>query len=206
MTVTISPAFLLDVRSGEPVEAELWDSITDRQIRDWEEQWVPARNDGLRCLERQHWPQDSHWDWRKKASAMQGLLAFPGFSIMCNGATQGLMFVERTLHRCQLPQQAGKNLIYVEFLETAPWNRKELFDPPSYKGVGTLLIRAAVELSREEDFKGRIGLHSLPQANDWYMNVCGMTNLGPDVQKQKLHYFEMTTAQAEAFITKGNPS
>lgn len=211
MTISISPTFLLEVQIGEPVEAELWDAITEQQLADWEGEWVPELFNAVQRLRRagvgrQHWPQSRHWNWRQKNSVMQSLLATPGFCVMCSGVTQGLMYVERTVHRCQIQEQAGKNLVYVEFLENAPWNRKELFDPPRYRGVGSILIRAAIELSREEGFKGRIGLHSLPQAEHWYAGTCGMTDLGVDPQKQNLRYFEMTSAQAEAFIEKGKLS
>lgn len=81
---------------------------------------------------------------------MQSLLAAPAFSVMCGGVTQGMMYSELVAHRCRLPSQRNQHLVYVEFLETAPWNRRELlFDPPRFKGVGSVLIRAAIELSRE---------------------------------------------------------
>ncbi len=92
----------------------------------------------------------------------------------------------------------------MEYLENAPWNRKELlFDPPRYRGVGTILIGAAIDLSKSEGFKGRLGLHSLPQSNRFYANTCGMTDMGVDASYQNLSYFEMTPEQAEAFIEKG---
>jgi hypothetical protein len=65
------------------------------------------------------------------------------------------------------------------------------------------MIRAAIALSEELEFKGRIGLHSLPQANSFYANTCGMSDLGMDADYQNLRYFEMTPEQAEAFIAKG---
>lgn len=209
MTIIISPAFLLDVERNEAVDAELWDSITEKQLTDWEVEWLPELHSAVQRLHhagvaRQHWPQSRHWNWRKKVNVMQGLLATPGFSVMCGGVTQGMMFVDLSTHRCQLPEQTGKHLVYVEFLENAPWNRKELmFDPPRYRGIGSLLMLAAIELSKAEGFKGRLGLHSLPQANDWYANSCGMTDLGIDQSKEGLRYFEMTEVQAEAFIAKG---
>ena len=49
----------------------------------------------------------------------------------------------------------------------------------------------------------RIGLHSLPQANGFYANTCGMTDLGADLDHRGLRYFEMTPEQAQAFIAKG---
>jgi hypothetical protein len=209
MTATVSPIFLLNVQTGQPDAAELWDAITDHQIADWEAEWVPALLDSLQRLHRAgvhraHWPQSRHWDWRRKTQAIQGMLAYPGFSVMCQGMTQGLMLVNAATKRCQLVSQKGKNLVYVWFVENAPWNRKELFDPPRYGGVGSILIRAAIELSKQEEFKGRIGLHSLPQANGFYANACGMTDMGVDPDnKEGLRYFEMTPEQAEAFIKKG---
>jgi hypothetical protein len=133
------------------------------------------------------------------------MLGHPGFSIVCEDITQGMMILDTTSKRCRIEVQNGGHLAYVEFLETAPWNRPELlFDPPRFRGIGTLLIRAAIELSKEHEFKGRIGLHSLPQANSFYANTCGMMDLGPDPSYENLRYFEMTPEQAEAFIEKGS--
>jgi hypothetical protein len=65
--------------------------------------------------------------------------------------------------------------------------------------VGKVLLQAAIAMSDEEGFKGRIGLHSLPQAETFYSNI-GMTNCGIDVSYENLRYFEMTPEQAAAFI------
>lgn len=79
---------------------------------------------------------------------------------------------------------------------------KGTFRPAALSGVGSILMHAIVELSKEQEFKGRVGLHSLPQANSFYANTCGMTDLEIDPAKEGLHYFEMTPEQAEAFIAK----
>ena len=210
MSVTVSPIALFNVANGTSEDAELWDAITERQLADWEAEWVPELFQAVRRLNsagvaRSAWPQNRHWDWRRKTEALQGMLAHPGFSIVCAGVTQGMMLMDTTMKRCRIPTQSGKNLVYVEFIESAPWNRAELlFNPPRYRGIGTVLIRAAIELSKSEDFKGRIGLHSLPQANSFYANTCGMTDLGIDQAYQGLRYFEMTPEEAEAFINRGN--
>jgi len=209
MTVTVSPIYLFDVQRGEAAAAELWDAITERQLADWEAEWLPELFSAVQRLhragvERRLWPQSRQWDWRRKVKVLQGLLAYPGFSIVCGGVTQGMMIVDTTKKRCRIDTQNGQHLVYVEFVENAPWNRPELVDPPRYRGVGSILIRAAIALSQEEEFKGRIGLHSLPQANGFYANTCGMTDLGVDPEYEGLRYFEMTPEQAEAFITKGN--
>jgi hypothetical protein len=208
MTVTVSPVFLLAVATGKPEPAELLDAITEKQLADWEAEWLPKLFEAVQRLhragiQRAHWPQSRHWDWRRKAAALQGMLANPGFSIVCGGVTQGMMLVDVIAKRCRIKDQVGKNLVFVSFVENAPWNRPELFNPPRYRGVGSVLMRAAVQLSKEQEFKGRLGLHSLPQANGFYANTCGMTDLGPDADYQDLRYFEMTPEQAEAFIEKG---
>jgi hypothetical protein len=107
-----------------------------------------------------------------------------------------------TIKRCRLPQQMNKHLVYVEYLEVAPWNRRAVTNAPRYKGVGTVLMAAAIQLSLDEGNNGRIGLHSLPQADTFYRDVCQMTDLGPDATypSYPLRYFEMTAEQASAFM------
>ena len=209
MTVTVSSVHLFNVARGEPEPAELWDAITEQQLADWEREWEPASLKAVQRLsragvERKNWPQSRHWNWRKKVVALQGMLAYPGFSIVCDGLTQGMMIVDTVKKRCRLDSQKGQHLVYLKFVETAPWNRGELFDPPRYRGIGSILIRAAVTLSEESEFHGRIGLHSLPQANGFYANTCGMTDLGADPNYEGLRYFEMTPEQARAFVAKGD--
>jgi len=61
------------------------------------------------------------------------------------------------------------------------------------------MLAAAIQLSLDEGFRGRIGLHSLPQAEAYYAHI-GMASLGPDRNKQDLVYFEMTPQLAAAFL------
>src|SRR5258706_1341 len=82
---------------------------------------------------------------------------------------------------------------------TALWNRFRLVPEPQFKGIGRLLLAAAISLSVSEEFAGRIGLHALPQAESWYRDVCGMTDLGID--GTGMRYFEMTEAQAQTFVS-----
>ena len=56
-------------------------------------------------------------------------------------------------------------------------------------------------MSRQSGFAGRVGLHSLPQAEPFYRDVCGMTDLGEDPNEYDLRYFEMTEAQAARFLS-----
>jgi hypothetical protein len=207
--VEVSRAYLLDGATGQMVDAQLWDAITGRQLSDWENEWMPALQMTIERIRRaglghEQLPQSSHWDWRRKVEHFRDLLANPSFSVMCQDMTQGMMILD-TLRGARLVSQHRKPVIYVEYLENAPWNRRhQPGDQPRFCGVGSLLMRAAIELSIEEGFKGRVGLHALPQSIPFYVNHCGMVDLGADASYQNLRYLELTPEQADAFITKGN--
>ena len=196
------PVFLKDRRTGDVVDAKLVETIDETHLRAVETEWMPILLRRLVDLVDQNrpradWPQSSHWNWRAKIDRIKSLLAFRTFALMCDGQLQGLMQIN-TAHVCRLPEQAGKHLAYVDYVESAPWNRVEVVADPRFSGVGTVMIRAAIEVSREEGFQGRIGLHSLPRSEPFYAR-CGMSDLGIDGNYENLKYFEMTPTQATAF-------
>ena len=83
MTVRVRQVYLGNVERGEPESAELWDAVTEQQLTDWEHAWMPELLKAIKRLERtgverRHWPQSRHWDWRKKVEAIRGKLASPG--------------------------------------------------------------------------------------------------------------------------------
>ena len=151
-------------------------------------------------IPKNQWPQHRHWDWRQKQEASELYLAYRMFGIECNSDMQGLMLATTAGKRARIDSQHGKPLIYVHFLAAAPWNLASVVDEPRYSGVGGILLATAIHLSLEEEFQGRVSLHSLPQADSWYRNACGMTDLGPDATTQNLRYFEMTPQLAAGFL------
>jgi hypothetical protein len=213
MTVLIGSAPLRELASGKVARAEVYDGISASHLSDWETKWRPiilstqARLTAQEMPRAAH-PQSSHWDWNKKAAALRMLLAYRTFAVTCGGNTQGLMVVETTQHRSRLPDykgRVGRGLVYVEFLEAAPWNRPEHVQSPKYRGVGRLLLTTAIQLSLDEEFRGRIGLHSLPQSEPYYRDIVNMRDLGPDENYQgQLRYFEFDEAGAQAFIQGGS--
>ena len=194
------------VATGELVEADLFDSITDEHLDAWRNTWLPeVKAAKQRLLDARlpaaQWPLDLHWEWDAKvAVARATFLAQKTFGLVCGGELQGLMLVNLT-KTGRIPTQVRKELVYVEFLSTAPWNRKELACTPRYRGVGRALILAAVELSVQEEFRGRIALHSLPQADEFYRVKCGLTPLGKDPKYENLTYFEISPEHAQIFRT-----
>lgn len=199
MTGSGSPVFLLDTSTDDAVEAELLCEVLDCHINDWHGLWQPeiAR---IRCdladrgIPRAQWPQSAHWNWARKIDEVDGILGFRSFCVTVSGVTQGLMRTDLTQF-ARIDGQRGQQLVYVDYLEVAPWNKSYAGSPVRFRGVGTALMAAAYELSLEEGFKGRIGLHSLPQSDRFYQHL-EMTDLGPDPKRQNLRYFEMTPQQA----------
>ena len=147
--------------------------------------------------------QDGHWQWDKKWNALHVDLSKVFFAVECDSAAQALMIVDNSKYQCRHDDQSGSGLIYIEFVAVAPWNRGALVENPTYAGLGKILVGTAVSLSIEEEFAGRIGLHSLPQSRGFYENVCGMIDFGPDANKEGLTYFEMSAIQASAYLGNG---
>jgi hypothetical protein len=200
MSLSQTQIFLVDGRTNELCEAVLCEGIQDKHLNDFENTWRPWLDKAFvqnPMLPRQ---ESRHWDWRKKVGYIKGLLAYPTFAIECIGQTQGLMIVDTTTHQCRLIGQSKKPLVYVEYIETAPWNRSSLTNPPKFRGVGSIMISVAIQLSKNEGYDGRIGLHSLPQSEIWYSQKCKMVDLGKDAQKLNLRYFEMTSEHSNLFL------
>ena len=187
------------------VEAELVDELSKDDLVRAHLDWAPVRLEALKRLReaKRPWPEHWHWDWSKKAD-MLDLLAYRCMGIEQAGRMQGLMMLSTLAVKGRLPAQAGKAVLYIEFLESAPWNLRDLTGTPQFLGVGVRLLEAAVEFSEEEGFGGRIGLHSLPQSEAFYRKY--MTDLGPDsTQSQGLRYFEMSAQQVRYFLEGRKP-
>jgi hypothetical protein len=194
---------LEDRHSGQFVPARLIERIDVNYARHADDLWrtfeaaevAQATARGVVLPPQQH----SHWRWEKKVTIVGHLLPYPTLAVECNGDPQGLMLLETDGKFAEAPGQSGKPLVYVVFLATAPWNLPTVVKRPRFRGVGTGLMRAAIEVSIDLDFKGRIGLHSLHQSESYY-EALGMTALGRDPKKENLNYYEMTPEQATAFL------
>jgi hypothetical protein len=160
-----------------------------------------------RKVPRVDWPQSLHWDWSDKSEELARLEA-AGFGIVCQRRWQGVMLTKTASHVARLAGDKGKPIVYVDYLEIAPWNWKipEISRLGEYRGVGSVLFGRAVKQSEEEGFHGRVGLHALPQAERFYEEGCGMTPVGRDAKKQNLLYFELSREQAARHLSEGGRS
>lgn len=181
-----SPVFLRDVATGGVVTGELVFGIELPHLLDWHNAWQPALGAIKAALRdqkvpRSKWPQSGHWQWPDKVAEGEDILGFQTFCVTAKGMTQAMMRVDVATKESRLESSEGKPLVYVDYLEVAPWNQSFAGTPKVFGGAGTILLVAAAALSFEQGFKGRVGLHSLPQSESFYQKM-DMIDFGPDAE------------------------
>lgn len=206
------PIQILELSTGAFVGAELTDEVTmDHFIetqRDWRPMVVAAtKSMVLRGVDPNQQPRHWHWNWENKEIQLKQFgIGFYG--IEYTGQLQGLMKVDLAKHAARIPTQTGEGLAYIDYLEVAPWNIREiaseLGQEQRFGVVGVNLYAAAVLLSKEAGFEGRVSLHSLPhpKTEQFYQKTCRMLPLQRDKAKEDLLYLETTPELAELFLTE----
>ena len=139
--------------------------------------------------------QDSHWNWVGKAMQLNNP-DYLWFSLESNGQVEAIIVV----YHPQKSRIISDDIYYIDYLAVAPWNRVVGNASRKFKGLGPTLIKEAgkyigVNLSYGYSFS----LHSLPQASGFYTRI-GMTDFGPDVSKDNMHYFEIQEQIAKDFV------
>lgn len=206
------PVQILELSTGAFVDAELSDEVTmDHFIetqRDWRPMVVAAtKSMVLRGVDSKLQPRHWRWNWENKEVQLKQFgVSFYGIEYA--GQLQGLMKVDLAKHSARIPTQTGEGVAYVDYLEVAPWNIREiaseLGQEQRFGVVGVNLYAAAVLLSQEAGFEGRVGLHSLPhpKTEQFYQKTCRMLPLQRDKAKEDLLYLETTPELAELFLTE----
>jgi hypothetical protein len=171
--------------ASRSIVAEVVDRITQKALAQ-AEQWKP--------ILAAHAEGDSEWDWRRflgesSLSQASGTGRYQNYSLWALEELQGLMILEvsgaahPTRHQ-RLPQ------VYVEYLSVAPDNRPNMRSPRKIMGCGSALLGTAFKVSRRLAWQGRVGLHSLPGAVNFYKGH-GFVDLGPDRSEEGLNYMEI---------------
>ena len=189
---------LADHRFDPPrsVSALMMRSFPSDRLDEVESAWSPVRQELAKKMELEGEPlEHEHWDWtRKKERVARGDTVLS--AVICEAAVQGLIGMAARPREAALA--SGQDALYVE---AAPWNLGSGGSSPRYSGVGTLLLIEAIALSQTNHLGGRVGLHSLPQAEDFYESR-KMNRLGPDPSYYDLVYFEYDEAIALELLSK----
>lgn len=214
-----SPLAIFEVYSHEFNQVRqicVVDEIEDRHLNFVEKEWVPRLTDSraraviaYRALpaEKQHersWQEkqgrfgapDAHWNWGRKNQSMMSSI-HRMFALLDGEAVEALMRVDLS-KPSRLRPSPRTPIMYIDYLAVAPWNRSAIQSPRRFRGLGKLLLGAAVSISVEEGMDGRCGLHSLPQSEGFYSQA-GMQDFGVDAESG-LSYFEFSPDMARKFL------
>ena len=203
----LRPIILKDAHSSTEVIATLNDDLSIGDLFDAERAWCLHRVDILRKLvdvgiARRDLPQSAHWSWAYKAAVQCD------FDSLNSGQSRLIGVYASAAWQCLLMgtrvdnDQSSKPLVYVDFIESAPWNWpiSSIGQIGRFRGAGLHLMETAVAWSIELGYNGRLGLHALPQADGFYSRRCYMQNFGPDLDYQGLCYFELDEYGARKFM------
>lgn len=197
-----SAVLLLDIQSGSFVEAVFYDSVDIKYAQKADASWgafLEGQKDSAEFAGRSVPAiEHEHWKWEAKVERSGHLLSMPTMAIECQGEPQGMISLLTDGKTCQLPGHEGKSLVYVMYLATAPWNLPQF--GTRLRGAGEVLMKAAVQMSLDLGFKGRVGLHALPKSEGFYRKCVGMTEVGPDPQTEDLVYYELDEEAANSFM------
>jgi hypothetical protein len=141
----------------------LIERITQAQFAEVQESWSQYKESHPPLNGK---PGNHDWDWLKKSrSSLEHHLDHVFGGIVVDDVIQGMIMMRSQFpprYPCRMRGHEGQFLIYVEYLESAPWNvPRYAGDEALYKGVGVNLISVAVNYSLRWDLGGRVGLHSL---------------------------------------------
>jgi GNAT superfamily N-acetyltransferase len=180
--------------TNEIIEAELLSNLSGSEVSAADEVWLDFQRTLIQHLTDEDrlpetFPEHLHWRWSHKARFYRGRTGYEFLGIRYAERIQGLMLLDYTRFG-RLVNQVGLPLVYVDYVAVAPWNLNDFANSPEYTGVGRALLNATIQKSRSLGFQGRIALHSLPQAEDFYRKISGMVDVGPDTQYHGLRYFE----------------
>jgi hypothetical protein len=119
------------------------------------------------------------------------------FAVIAENNVQGVLVLHGEPRPSWLePQHA---LVYVRYMATAPWNRRDKNGPGRLRGVGTLLMAWAVRESQNAGCDGRLGLHSLRGSDEFYRRL-GLHGLGLDAARRGMTYFELHCSRTRAAL------
>jgi hypothetical protein len=213
---TILESFEIDSpQHGKKFTIELAEGLDQAHFDFIETQWAPAiqRQYDLAILQFFQLPtadrtlerwlaiqgdfdvQDQHWEWRTKCSIAPGTNRRV-LSLLNGSEVEAAMLL--LTGKTSRDPSTPLPILYVDYVAVAPWNRRTFQNPQRFRHLGTVMIGAAVELSRALGLDGRCGLHSLPQSEGFYRRI-GMRDFGLDAAYSSLRYFEFDAAAAQTF-------
>ena len=134
--------------------------------------------------------EDREWSWEQfivdaRGASVRSAERYEFYSLVVDDELEALMILHTASRRSPSDH---KPLVYVEYLAVAPHGRRG-FEPRKYRYCGEVMLRFAIHRSETLRYGGRVGLHSLPGAREFYTTL-GLRDHGPDPAEAGYHYFE----------------
>lgn len=129
--------------------------------------------------------EDHHWEWFKKA-AVYSTEEYRWFFLMAEGLPQAACLIYQPKASALMKGE----IFYVEFIAVSTWNRRNPMQDRVFAGVGTRILKHAVEHCRDTlNLMPGFSLHALPKAMPFYEKI-GMLRQ-QSLDKGPLAYYEM---------------
>jgi hypothetical protein len=139
--------------------------------------------------------EDYHWNWPKKALFYNT----SGYDWFFLKTSEGIQSVCLTFHPKESIVQII-NIFYIQYLASAPWNRKSTLHERMYHGVGKeILKQVQIYLLKTYHYSYGFSLHSLPQAQCFYESL-GMINFPEYNDNNGLLFYEINKEQTILFL------
>ena len=143
--------------------------------------------------------EDYHWDYFKKALFYNDI-RYNWFFLK---TPDGIQSVCLTFHPKKSVLQ-NVNIFYIQYLSSAPWNRKSSFYEQKYKGAGKeILKQIQFYFLNTLHYNYGFSLHSLPQAQKFYEYI-GMINLPEYNDENGLLFYEIDRDNTISFLEDKN--
>lgn len=142
--------------------------------------------------------EDNHWEWLNKSFYYMNKQGYDFFYFMMNDSVEGICI---TFRPKQSILSAG-NIFYIDYLASAPWNRKTSLYDKKYNKIGSTMIAVVTEyLSFTHSLIPAFSLHSLPQATSYYEDILGMVADSKE-DKDDLKFYEIPIEQSMMLCTR----
>lgn len=191
---SVRSGILKDVVTQKWVDVNVIRDLSPSRVDSVEKVWKPERLHLSACRSLQgKQPEHAHWDWKGKTNPFwASQWRFTG--VFLGETCEGLMAVRTKSKASRLSK---KPVLYVDFVEVAPWNSRDLTDTPRFSGVGTHLVTDAIKMSLDAGWKGRVGLSALSQAKGFYTRLGMIMIEEGDAEYGDLAYFEFDELTAQ---------
>lgn len=138
--------------------------------------------------------EDEHWDWLTKTMCYRSP-GYEWFFLIADNKPQGACLIYHPYKSAF----SGNEIFYIEYVAVAPWNRANPMQARDFSGVGSLLIKAAIQYA-VSSLKLNHGfcLHALAQAVPYYEKIGMLANR--ELDKPNLQYFEMLEGDAAKYM------